>query len=127
LAAPEQGSIQLGSILVGSPDPRRLKAWYLEALAPAEDQYGFLDFGGSSVLIDTRDDVSAANPEPGRFVLNFHVADAKATAEHLTGMGVTWLVEVEQRKDGLFGTLLDPDGNYVQIIQLSERYLESRR
>jgi Glyoxalase-like domain len=110
---------QLGSILLGSTDPGRLRAWYRAALSPAEVSGGFLDFGGAWVLIDERADVSASNPEPGRVILNFHVADAMATAEHLDQLGVTWLSRVERRPDGMFGTLIDPDGNYVQIIELS--------
>jgi hypothetical protein len=111
---------QLGSILLGSTDPDRLRAWYRAALSPAEAPGGFLDFGAVWVLIDKRSDVSAANPEPGRVILNFHVADAKATAEHLDSLGVAWLSPVEQRKDGMFGTLIDPDGNYVQIIEFNK-------
>jgi hypothetical protein len=56
-------------------------------------------------------------------VLNFHVDDARATAAHLDTLGVTWLVPVEERENGLFGTLTDPDGNILQIIQLTEEYL----
>lgn len=110
---------QLGSILLGSTDPGQLRAWYLAALSPAEGPDGFLDFGGVRMLIDGRSDVSAANPEPGRVILNFHVADARATAEHLDRLGVTWLSRVERRGANLFGTLIDPDGNYVQIIELA--------
>jgi hypothetical protein len=110
---------QLGSILLGSTDPDRLRAWYRAALGPAEGPGGFLDFGGMLVLIDKRSDVSAVNPEPGRVILNFHVADARAAAQHLDELGVTWLSRIEQRGGNMFGTLIDPDGNYVQIIELS--------
>jgi Glyoxalase-like domain len=110
---------QLGSILLGSADPGRLRAWYRAALSPAENPDGFFDFGGMLVLIDQRSDVGIANPEPGRVILNFHVADARATAQHLDTLGVTWLSPVEQRGDNMFGTLIDPDGNYIQIIQLA--------
>jgi hypothetical protein len=114
---------QLGSILLGSRDPDRLRAWYRVALSPAEGSDGFLDFGGVRVLIDKRSDVSTSNPEPGRVILNFHVADARATARHLDKLGVTWVSRVEGRRDGMFGTLIDPDGNYVQIIELSAEYV----
>ena len=77
-------------------------------------------FGDTSLLIDGRSDVVENNPEPGRVILNFHVDDARATADHLKALGVTWLVELEEREGGLFGTLVDPDGNYVQIIELKE-------
>ena len=110
---------QLGSILLGSTDPGRLRAWYRAALGPAELPDGFLDFGAVRVLIDERSDVGAANPEPGRVILNFHVADARAAAQHLDTLGVTWLSPIEPRGDNLFATMIDPDGNYVQIIELS--------
>ncbi|MBM7774547.1 putative enzyme related to lactoylglutathione lyase [Actinokineospora baliensis] len=121
------GAPRLGSILLGSADPDRLRQWYRDAFAPAEDEHGFLDFGETAILIDPRDDVTAANPQPGRYVLNFHVDDAAATAAHLDTLGVTWLVRPQSRPDGIFGTLVDPDGNYLQIIELSAAYLASRR
>jgi hypothetical protein len=116
----------LGSILLGSADPDRLRAWYRDALAPeqtTDDQKGWIRFGAVGLLIDQRSDVEAKNPEPGRVILNLHVDDARATAAHLDRLGVTWLTEVEPRANGLFGTIVDPDGNYVQIIQLEEGYV----
>ncbi|MGW2196460.1 VOC family protein, partial [Streptosporangium sp. NPDC001682] len=109
-------SSALGSILLGSVDPVRLHAWYLAALAPEHFGDGFIDFGGVRVLFENRTDVAPATAEPGRVIFNFHVEDARATAAHLDGLGATWLVEVERRDAGLFGTLVDPDGNYIQII-----------
>jgi hypothetical protein len=119
----------LGSILLGTADPERLRDWYAAALAPGDSGGGFTEvaptmfagtFGDTSLLIDGRGDVADKNPEPGRVVLNFHVDDARAIAEHLNSLDVTWLVELEEREGGLFGTLVDPDGNYVQIIELKE-------
>ena len=54
-------------------------------------------------------------------ILNLHVDDAEATARHLGAMGVTWLAPLEYREQAgaWFGTVLDPDGNYVQIIELT--------
>ena len=117
---------ELGSILLGTTNPDRLRAWYREAFAATEAENGFLDFGPVGVLIDGRDDVAAASPEPGRYILNFHVADAKACAAHLEAMGVIWIAKLEQRDVGWFATLADPDGNYVQIIELSPEYLAAR-
>ena len=117
----------LGSILLGTTNPDRLRDWYAAALAPGDSGEAFTEvtptmfactFGDTSLLIDGRDDVADQNSAPGRVILNFHVDDARATADHLNALGVTWLVELEEREGGLFGTLVDPDGNYVQIIQL---------
>jgi predicted enzyme related to lactoylglutathione lyase len=114
----------LDSILLASTDPERLHAWYATALEPEEDakvdQYRILRFGSFHVLIDQRDDVGDRNPEPGRMILNFDVSDARAIVARLDDLGATWLAELEDRDGSMFATAIDPDGNYVQIIQLSD-------
>jgi predicted enzyme related to lactoylglutathione lyase len=114
----------LDSILLASTDPERLGAWYVTALDPEEDtkmdEYRILKFGGFHVLIDTRSDIGEMNPEPGRIILNFDVADARAIAARLDDLGAQWFAELEDRDGSLFATAIDPDGNYVQIIQLSD-------
>ena len=112
----------LGSILLGSAEPQRLRDWYCAAFDCTPNKYGFIDFGGVDILIDGRTDVTPANHEPGRCILNFHVDDARGTVAHLDSLGATWLVPLEDRGNGLFGTLIDPDGNYLQIIQMEEGY-----
>ena len=113
---------RLNSMLLASTDPERLHAWYTTAFEPEQDTkangYRVVTFGGFTVLIDRRDDVAGTNPEPARVILNFEVADARAVARRLDGMGATWKAELEEREPGLFATAIDPDGNYVQIIQL---------
>lgn len=114
----------LDSMLLASTDPERLRTWYVAALDPEENTdvegYRVLKFGQFYLMIDTRADVSDKNPEPGRMILNFDVDDARAVVERLNGLGVSWLAELEDRGGSLFATAIDPDGNYVQIIQLSE-------
>ena len=114
----------LDSILLASTDPVRLGDWYAAALDPEEDtkvdDYWMLKFGSFYVVIDSRSDIGDANPEPGRIILNFDVADARASVARLDDLGVKWLAELEDRDGSLFATAIDPDGNYVQIIQMSE-------
>jgi len=114
----------LDSILLASTDPDRLRAWYVAALEPAESAdvggYRMLRFGRFYLMIDSRADVSDKNPEPGRVILNFDVDDARAVVARLEAMGVSWLAELEDRDGSLFATAVDPDGNYVQVIELSE-------
>jgi predicted enzyme related to lactoylglutathione lyase len=112
----------LSSMLLGSTHPDRLKAWYLDGFQAEVDGYGNLDLGGFGLVIERRDDVSDKNPEPGRMIVNFHVEDIRQVATHLNSLGVTWLVEPEDRGPGWFGTLVDPDGNYVQLIQFKPEY-----
>lgn len=115
----------LASMLLSSTDPQRLRDWYVTALHPevsTADQYHVLKFGEFYLLIDTRDDVGDRNPEPGRMVVNFDVADARAVADRFDDLGTEWLAKLEDRDGSLFGTVIDPDGNYVQIIQLSDEH-----
>ncbi|WP_205856203.1 VOC family protein [Phytoactinopolyspora endophytica] len=116
----------LGSMLLSSTDPKRLHTWYAAALAPNDDAqldtYRVLKFGEFYLMIDTRADITDKNPEPGRMILNFDVDDARAVAARLNSMGAAWLSELEDRDGSYFGTAIDPDGNYVQIIQISEEH-----
>ena len=116
----------LSSILLASTDPERLHTWYAKGLEPEHDErvdhYRVLSFGSFHVLIDTRDDISQTNPEPGRVILNFDVADACALMAKLDELGTRWVSELEDRDGSLFATAADPDGNYVQLIQLSEEH-----
>src|SRR5437868_6642573 len=140
----------LGSILLGTTNPRRLRDWYAAALAPGDGAEAFTEvtptmfagtFGDTSVLIDGRSDVAEKNPDPGRVILNFHVDNARATADHphtvepariilnfhvadirtaearLVSLEAVWVRELERTRWGIIGTVLDLDGNYVQIVE----------
>ena len=62
-------------------------------------------------------------------IINIHVDDARATARHLDVLGERWLAQLEYRRpnEAWFGTVIDPDGNYVQIIELTQAYWAARR
>ncbi|WP_174185720.1 VOC family protein [Nocardia barduliensis] len=118
----------IGSLLLSSTDPARLRDWYAAAFAPKVDRtpgepaYDVLDFGGFYLMIDSRDDVGPANPEPGRVILNVEVDDARAVAGRIDDLGGKWLAELDDRDGSLFATAIDPDGNYVQLVQLSPQH-----
>jgi ketosteroid isomerase-like protein len=119
----------LGSVLLASRAPEQLRAWYEQALEVRADHDGFLRIGEVGLLVDGRDDVAARPVEPARVILNVHVDDARATARHLDGLGVTWVAPLEYRDaaGAWFGTVLDPDGNYLQVIELTEAYWAARQ
>lgn len=115
----------LGSILLGTTDPDGLRDWYRKAFAPDHEGDGPLDLGGFLLVIDSRDDIADKAAEPQRVIFNFHVDDARAVVARLDELGVSWLAELEDRGSGLFATLLDPDGNYVQIIEFAQAHKNS--
>lgn len=116
----------IGSILLSSVNPDRLRDWYAEAFAPKVDRtpgepgYDVLDFNGFYLMIDKRDDIGNTNPEPGRMFLNVETDDARAIAGRIDTLGGTWLAPLEDREGSWFATAIDPDGNYIQIIEFSE-------
>src|SRR4051812_15216718 len=116
----------LSGVLLSSTRPERLRDWYATALEPQVnadmDAYRVLGFGEFYLMIDSRDDVGAANPEPARVIFNFDVPDARAVVKRLEELGTSWVAELEDRDGSLFATAADPDGNYVQIIQLSAEH-----
>jgi predicted enzyme related to lactoylglutathione lyase len=107
----------LGSLLVGSSQPAEMKDWYRRAFGVAENEMGAFDFGGVQLFIEEHSEVSGPTKEPARVILNLNVDDARTLESHLKSQDVHWVREVEQMPFGLIGTVTDPDGNYVQIIQ----------
>jgi predicted enzyme related to lactoylglutathione lyase len=112
--------LSLGVVLVGSADPTRLRAWYADAFGVQSDEDGVLDFGNARMVIDKRDVASTAC-EPGRMIITFAVDDIVAAEARLIDREVTWIREIESTPMGRIGTLLDPDGNYLQVMEPARR------
>lgn len=117
----------LGSVLLASSDPGRLRSWYEEAFRVSPNGDGFLEFGGVSLIVNGRSDVAGRPLEQTRVILNFHVDDAHAVVAHLDTLGVRWISVLERRTDAWFGALEDLDGNVIQIIELLPAYFAARR
>jgi len=98
----------LGVVLVGSADPARLRAWYDEALGGVPD----------GIVIDRRDVADHAG-EPSRVIITFAVDDIAAAEARLIDHEVTWIREIESTPFGRIGTVIDADGNYVQVMERS--------
>ncbi len=115
-------ALTLGSALLGSTRPTELRDWYVRVLAPEHEGDGPIRFGDFGLVIDGRDDVAASTQEPGRVVLNFHVDDIDAVDAQLRAAEVEWLVPIDERPFARIGTFVDPDGSYLQVIQLNPDY-----
>src|SRR5947209_7609833 len=107
----------IGSLLVGSSQVAAMKDWYKQAFGISENDMGAFDFGGVALFIEAHTEVSGPNREPARMIVNLNVDDARAIESQLKAAKVNWVREVEQMDFGLIGTVSDPDGNYIQIIQ----------
>jgi predicted enzyme related to lactoylglutathione lyase len=118
--------VELTSVMLGTRDADRLHAWYTSVAPPETDDrmgdYRVLGYaGGVYLMIDPRDDVADAHPDPARTILNLGVDDVRAFAARVDELGGRWVAPVEERDGSVFATAQDPDGNYVQAVQLGDR------
>jgi predicted enzyme related to lactoylglutathione lyase len=107
----------IGSLLVGSSNVDTMKDWYRRAFGVSENDMGAFEFGPVQFFIEEHSEVSGPTKEPARVVINLDVDDCRALEAQLESLNATWVRKVEQMPFGLIGTVADPDGNYVQIIQ----------
>ena len=107
----------IGSLLIGSSNVDAMKEWYRAAFQTTENDGGAFEFGPVQLFIEEHTEVSGPTAEPARCIINLNVDDCRAIETHLRAQGVTWVREVEQMPFGLIGTVADPDGNLVQVIQ----------
>jgi predicted enzyme related to lactoylglutathione lyase len=110
-------STNIGSILLGSNQVEAVKTWYRRAFGWEENDMGAFQVGAVQLFIEPHSEVSGPTKEPARSIINLDVAGCPELESHLKNMGVKWIREVEQMPFGLIGTVADPDGNYVQIIE----------
>ena len=107
----------LGSILVGSSQVDSMKDWYRVCFSPEENEMGAFVFGNVQLFVEEHSEVSGPNLDQHRVILNLDVSDCRTLESHLKENEVTWVREVEQMEFGLIGTVADPDGNLVQVIE----------
>ena len=107
----------IGSILLGSTDVDGMKTWYKRAFDADENDMGAFDFGGVQLFVEEHSEISGPTKEPARVIINLSVDNCRALESHLKDLGAKWVRPVEQMPFGLIGTVADPDGNYVQIIE----------
>ena len=107
---------RLRAVTLDAADPVRAATWYQAALGLSHDE-PLVMAGG----VELRFTTGASHPpgwvEPARIILNFHVEDVRAAEARLVALGAVWARELEATRWGIIGTVLDLDGNYVQIVE----------
>jgi predicted enzyme related to lactoylglutathione lyase len=107
---------RLRAVVLESSDPERAAAWYRAALG-LSDEDRLLTAGGVELRFTAGNTDAPSADEPARIVLNFHVDDIRAAEERLVALDAVWVRELEPTRWGIIGTVLDLDGNYVQVVE----------
>jgi hypothetical protein len=107
----------LHELVVHSTRPDELEQWYRDALALPGGRRR-LHAGGVLMRFSADPSLPVRACEPMRLMPNFVVDDASSAERRLVAMGATWIRELEATEWGRIATVLDPDGNYVQLFEL---------
>ncbi|MEE8422619.1 MAG: VOC family protein [Dehalococcoidia bacterium] len=107
------------NINLTSEQPDVLTAWYKNVLRLTQDEgSGGFEVGPAHIHIDGHSETHGPTKEPQRVLINMFIDDFDAEYARLSAEGVTFIREPEREAwGGLFATFLDPDGNYLQIVE----------
>lgn len=117
----------IGGIFLTSPDPTTLRAWYQRHLGIDVQVWGGAAFSwaegakgpdvGTTIWSVTDAKPDAFAPSTAPFMVNYRVADLHALVKVLREEGCNVLEEVSDSEYGIFGWVIDPDGNKVELWQ----------
>lgn len=112
----------VGGIFFRSPDPDKLRAWYVQHLGfPEEDGPGVMfrndlqPQGAYVVWAPFKADTSYFDPADRQYMFNLTVDDLDGALQQVAAAGAELAGEVEEYDFGRFGWFMDPDGNKVEL------------
>ena len=115
----------IGGIFIGAKDPTRLGAWYMAHLGIDVQAWGgaafrWVDAAGAPVNGTTAWSVGdGARFSPGKpsFMVNYRVEDLHGLLRLLREEGCQVIGQAEESEFGIFGWVMDPEGNKVELWQ----------
>jgi len=118
----------IGGIFISAKDPARLCEWYKTHLGIDVHEWGgaifrWVDDTGTPVngtTVWSVGDGSYFAPSRASFMVNYRVADLKGLLKVLREEGCQVLDKIEESEFGIFGWVMDPEGNKVELWQPPE-------
>ena len=115
----------IGGVFLRAKDPAALGAWYKTHLGIDVQDWGgaafrWVDDAGKPVGGTTAWAVGDGGnfaPSPAPFMINYRVADLHGLIQALRAEGCQIVDEVQESEYGIFGWVLDPEGNKVELWQ----------
>jgi predicted enzyme related to lactoylglutathione lyase len=118
----------IGGIFIRAKDPARLRSWYKDHLGIDVQAWGGAVFrwvdeagapaGGTTVW--SVGDGSQFQPSDAPFMVNYRVTDLRGLLQELRDEGCQVLDKVDESEFGVFGWVMDPEGNKVELWQPPE-------
>jgi len=107
---------------INGEQPAELLRFYRDVVGlpshPDPNRESTVMAGSAEIVFDSHSKVSGKAPQPERILLNLFVDDVAAEEKRLEEAGVTFIrKQGREFWGGIISTFLDPDGNYVQVIE----------
>jgi predicted enzyme related to lactoylglutathione lyase len=115
--------VEYTTIGINSTNPQRLYEWYRDTLGlpvvEGEDHGPTaLNAGGTIVSFGEHSEITGPTKEPARHLTSLFVADIDKEQERLVAAGAQCVRDRGREFwGGIISTFVDPDGNYIQLIQ----------
>jgi predicted enzyme related to lactoylglutathione lyase len=118
----------IGGVFIKAKDPRALGSWYKAHLGIDVQPWGgaafrWVDAAGAPANGTTAwliGDGSSFAPSNATFMVNYRVADLHGLLKQLRDEGCQVLDKVDESEFGIFGWVMDPEGNKVELWQPPE-------
>lgn len=115
----------IGGVFIRAKNPKALRAWYKTHLGIDVQPWGgaafrWVDEKGAPVNGTTAWFVGNGSnfaPSESSFMINYRVADLKRLLQALRDEGCQVLDKTEESEFGLFGWVMDPEGNKIELWQ----------
>jgi catechol 2,3-dioxygenase-like lactoylglutathione lyase family enzyme len=122
----------LSAVLIYSRNPARLAAFYRDVLGVSleEERHGTepvhygCELGDVHFAIHPNEDGLEETAREQRFRLAFTVFSTIALLERLKSWGISPLYPPKKTGFAVFTAVHDPDGNYVELTELSDSWFE---
>jgi predicted enzyme related to lactoylglutathione lyase len=113
--------MQQFAINLTSDNPERMNDFYANVVGlekePTMGDHAY-KMAGAVLFLDGHSATAGSALEPHRYLLDWFVDDAKAERERLEAKGVKFIrKEGREYWGGIISTFVDPDGNYIQLIE----------
>jgi predicted enzyme related to lactoylglutathione lyase len=117
--------VGVGGIFFKARDPEALRAWYKAHLGIDVQSWGGTAFpwdrkDGMTVWSIVPEDSGTFAPGRASFMVNYVVEDLHSVLEALRSEGCEVDSKVDDSDYGLFGWVMDPEGNRIELWQPPE-------
>ena len=116
----------IGGVFFKAKDPKALGEWYRTHLGMNVEEWGGVTFRwdednpsakGTTIWSPFKEDTSYFSPSTSSFMINFRVEDLHALLAKLREEGCSVEDKVEESDYGVFGWVIDPEGNKLELWQ----------